>query len=312
MMRILTAMTNASEPAPAPAPRRRFRATALVVAVLVLVGPGLAGCGGDDSSSSGEAGVTTTSTGTAEPGTAEPPDEETLRVLVTNDDGYEAEGIDTVVEALGELTAVEVNVVAPLEGKSGSGGTFTEGPVDTSEVETASGVEAIAVDGFPADAVRVAIDEMDLDPHLVVSGINEGQNVGPLVDISGTIGGARAGVARDVPALALSAGLPSDDYEPTAEFMVEWITERRDALVSGDAPLQVESINVPACEEGEVRGLEEVPPGDGGGQNPLDPAECTSTPEDPPDDVTAFLNGFAALSIVPDEPATPPQPAPAE
>jgi len=232
--------------------------------------------------------------------------DEALSVVVTNDDGYAAEGIDAVVEALDALGDVEVEVVAPLDQRSGTGGTFREGPLETEEVETTSGHEAIAVDGYPADTLRVAIDELDLQPHLVLSGINEGQNVGPLVDVSGTIGAARAAVARDIPALAVSSGGPGYDYEAAVEVMLDWIDEHRVELLEGDAPVEVASFNVPSCSTGEVRGVEEVPPaagGDVGGDQ-----DCTSTEEDPVDDVTAFLNGFATLSIVPDEPNAPPQP----
>ncbi len=219
----------------------------------------------------------------------------------------EAEGIDAVVTALGDRDDVGVRVVAPLGQQSGQGGTFTEGPVETQEEQTASGVDAIAVDGFPADAVRVALDELEVLPDLVVSGVNEGQNLGPVVDVSGTVGAARAAVDRGVPALALSSGIDGFDYEAAVPFMLDWIDENRAALIAGDAPAEVVSINVPSCTTGEVRGLEEVPAGTDGSQAVV-AQDCTSTLADPADDLAAFNAGFATLTVLPDDPATPYQP----
>lgn len=297
-------------------PHRRLAAVSVVL--LALVGSALAGCGGDDDSSSADdSGVTTTSAATDEgttddtapgdgDGDADAAGTETLEILVTNDDGYDADGIDAVAEALAALEGAEVVVVAPLEQQSGRGGTFTDGPVASAEAETASGRPVTTVDGFPADAVRVALEEMGLEPDLVVSGINEGQNVGPLVDVSGTVGAARAGAAGGVPSLAVSSGLPiPSDYDAAIPFVVDWVEESLDALLAEEAPVEVASINVPTCTAGEIRGLAEVDPGTSG--NPLDPQDCTSTLEDPVDDLQAFVNGFATLSVVPDEPDTPPE-----
>ena len=279
---------------------RRAWAALLVTAVV------LAGCGGDDddtTSQSGapdsteEAGETTTTTAPAEP----------LSILVTNDDGYAADGIDAVVEAL-VAEGHTVAVVAPLEQQSGTGGTFTEGAVESQEEQTASGHDAIAVDGFPSDAVRVAIDELEMTPDLVVSGINEGQNVGPLVDVSGTIGAARAAVARGIPALALSASVAefAKGYEVGAALAVEWVAEHQEALLAGDAPVEVTSINVPSCAEGEPEDLVPVPVGTEG--DPLAVPDCASDLTDPADDLEGLANGFPVLSVVPAEPATPPRP----
>ncbi|CAN5764077.1 5'/3'-nucleotidase SurE [soil metagenome] len=291
-----------------PDPRSPRRWAPSLLAALVLVA-GLAGCGSDDDGADGATTTTAAATETTagEESTTTAPEDEPLSIVVTNDDGYDSEGIDTVVTALSELDAVEVSVVAPLEQQSGQGGTYTEGPVETEEVETASGTTAVAVDGFPADAVRVALDELDLMPDLVVSGINEGQNLGPVVDVSGTVGAARAAVASDVPALALSSGSEGFDFEAAVPFMLDWIEENREALVAGDAPVEVTSINTPSCTTGEIRGLEEVPVGSDGSQAIVD-QDCTSTLEDPGDDLAAFNNGFATLTVLPDDPATPYQP----
>lgn len=280
----------------------------------LLVGVLLGGCGDDDEgdpvaeSGSPETTVTTESNdSTVAASSSTAPAADTLDILVTNDDGYSAEGIDAVVVALVDA-GHEVTVVAPLEQQSGTGGTFTEGAVESQEEETASGHPAIAVAGFPSDSVRVAIDEMELTPDLVVSGINEGQNVGPLVDVSGTIGAARAAVARGVPALALSAstGPFEDGYATGAELAVAWVEEHVADLLAGEAAVEVTSINIPSCAEGEPEGIVEVPVGTEG--DPLAQPDCTSELTDPADDIEALANGFPTLTVVPAEPATPPQP----
>ncbi|HEU5153026.1 MAG TPA: 5'/3'-nucleotidase SurE [Iamia sp.] len=281
-----------------------------VVAGAALVAALLAGCSdddGDDPVAQSGTPESTTEPSASEPGATEPAAAEPLSILVTNDDGYSAEGIDAVVEAL-VGAGHEVEVVAPLEQQSGTGGTFTEGAVESQEEETASGHPALAVAGYPSDSVRVALDELEMTPDLVVSGINEGQNVGPLVDISGTIGAARAAVARGVPALALSAstGPFAAGYEAGAGLMLTWIEEHAAALAAGEAPVEVTSINVPSCAEGEPEELVEVPVGTGG--DVLAESDCTSDLTDPADDVEGLNHGFPTLTVVPAEPATPPQP----
>lgn len=288
------------------APQRWRRPLGVAVALLALLGTA-AGCGGDDDPGVDASGSTTTAA-TETPGAdGTASDEAPLSVVVTNDDGYASEGIDAVVEALEAEEDIELTVVAPLEQQSGQGGTYTEGPVETQEEQTISGTEAIAVDGYPADAVRVALDELNLTPDLVVSGINEGQNLGPVVDVSGTVGAARAAVDAGVPALALSSGTPGFDYEAGVEVMLDWIEEHRAALEAAEAPVEVTSINIPSCSEGEVRGLEEVPAGTDGSQA-IVAQDCTSTLEDPATDLEAFNNGFATITVLPDDPKTPYQP----
>ncbi|HEX7135489.1 MAG TPA: 5'/3'-nucleotidase SurE [Iamia sp.] len=285
-----------------------MRARGVLVALLVVAGL-VAGCGGDDGDDTVSQSGSPDSTEAAEESTTASTEAaaEPLSILVTNDDGYSAAGIDAVVEAL-VAEGHEVAVVAPLEQQSGTGGTFTEGAVESQEEQTASGHDAIAVAGFPSDSVRVALDELEMTPDLVVSGINEGQNVGTLVDVSGTIGAARAAVARGIPALAMSASVAEFErgYEAGAELLVAWVEEHIEALLAGDAPVEVTSINIPSCAEGEPEELVEVPVATEG--DPLAEPDCASDLTDPADDVEALTHGFPTLTVVPAEPATPPQP----
>ncbi len=274
---------------------------ATLVAAVVAVG-----CGGKDAPPSiPQSGVreTTTSastTTTAASGSASEP----LSIVVTNDDGFGAPGINALVSALTAMDGVEVTVVAPATQQTGTGGSTTAGPLTTSDQTLQNGYAATAVAGFPADTIRVAFDDMGLEPDLVVSGINEGQNLGPAVDISGTVGAARAAVRAGVPALAVSQGVGQTlDYDVAAQMVVDWIEENRDAIAAGDLPTDdVFNLNVPSCDTGEVRGTLEVASATTG--DPLAPSNCTATGDGYTDDVTGFANGFATLTHVPVEPAT--------
>ena len=80
-----------------------------------------------------------------------------LRILVTNDDGVAAPGIDALVNALQNIPNVEVTVIAPATNQSGTGPNFTTSPITVSPATTASGDAATAVAGFPADTVLYGV-----------------------------------------------------------------------------------------------------------------------------------------------------------
>lgn len=259
--------------------------TALVVAAALI----FAGCGGDDSddgSATGSSADQTTTTEAAEP----------IQVLVTNDDGIGSEGIDAVVNALSERTDMELTVVAPADQQSGTSDNTSPTPPAAEPATTISGVEATAVDGFPADSVNYALsDEVGIEFDLVVSGLNEGQNIGILRNLSGTVGAAATAARAGVAALAASQGLPGEpDYEAGVEQVLAWIDEHIGDVASGDMAGTLASLNIPTCETGEVRGVIEVMADDDNDEQGA--VDCTSTLEDPVDDVEAFANGFATLT----------------
>lgn len=259
-----------------------------VMPVLVMVIGLTVGCDDDGGSGASETSPPTTAT-------------ETLQVLVTNDDGVDAPGLDVLVNALVELPDVEVTVVAPATEQSVSSDATTPAPTHEPS-QTASGVEATAVDGEPADAVLLALDELGVEPDVVIAGANSVQNLGLGIELSGTVGAARTAARAGVPAVAVSQGRADEpDYEVSVGFAVEWLVEHRAELLDGSAPAVVVAFNAPTCPIGEVRGLVEVPvdvAGVSGGI--LDTPDCTSTLVDPVDDVQAFLNGYATRTIVAD------------
>lgn len=226
-----------------------------------------------------------------------------LTILVTNDDGIGAPGIDSLVNTLGELDNVEINVVAPATNQSGSSDKTTEGEVVWQDSSTTSGYTGIAVFGYPADSVRVALEELGITPDLVVSGVNQGQNVGPFAALSGTVGAARFAARAGVPAVAASAGLGSDaDYDAASALVAVWIEDHRNALANNSASAEtVTSFNVPGCTAGDIRDLVAVPLADA---VPADAnvfvTDCSVEPDSAPtSDVDAMIKGFAAVTEVP-------------
>jgi 5'-nucleotidase len=230
-----------------------------------------------------------------------------LRILVTNDDGYAAPGIDALVEALRDVPGVKVTVIAPAENKSGSGSSTTPGQLTTSKTTTASGYPAVSVAGFPADTVIYALEQGGLKkkPDLVLSGINQGQNIGVAVDVSGTVGAAKAAAARGVPALAVSQGVRPDgepDYQAGVKRALRWFKDHRKALTpkkGKKVEVVLDNLNVPSCSAGAIRGTIEVPVAGSDVQGIGDPQDCTSTATNPANDVEAFKNGYATITELP-------------
>ena len=221
-----------------------------------------------------------------------------LQVLITNDDGVGAPGIDALVSAVSAIPHVEVTVVAPAEDQSGTSMSLSKGELVSSDAATASGVEATAVVGFPADSVAWALDHLATEFDLVVSGSNSGQNIGDFSALSGTVGAARYAAQQGIPAVAVSQGLvPEGDilFDDSVRAAIEWIGAHRADYESGTVSLV--SINAPTCRAG-VRGVVEVPLGAFDGRDAL-VFDCASTLEIPIDDVDAFANGFTSITVLP-------------
>jgi 5'-nucleotidase len=269
----------------------KARAVAVTGLGLALV---LGACSSSGSDSSSGASVTTSSTKAA----AEP-----LTILVTNDDGYASAGIDAVVEALRKLPAVEVTVVAPATNQSGQGSKTTPGELTATQSRTTSGYPATAVNGFPADTITYAMahEFASEPPDVVVSGVNEGANMGPIVNVSGTVGAAKAAVALGIPAIAASAGSPPmpPNYSTAADLIADWVTAHRAAFAPGTTKATVVvNLNVPTCTGGKVRGVVQVPLGTDGAAAVNAKGDCASTATDPADDVAAFTEGFVPVTEI--------------
>ena len=251
----------------------------------------------------------------------------TLRIMVSNDDGVGAPGIDALVQALVADSNNIVVVSAPAGQASGSADATIDqdpppvcagGTGEATEAATASGYDTNvwAVDGCPADAVIYGLENLypDEPPHVVITGINAGQNAGnvggAISQISGTVGAAKTAGCLGVPALASSQGDPEDDSDPAnwdypsgVEAVLAWLSENREALSKGEVSVEnITSINIPTCNAGSIRGTAEVPLGTVRPdyvESLNGPQDCESTREDPQTDLEAFFNGFVAVTPVP-------------
>jgi 5'/3'-nucleotidase len=130
-----------------------------------------------------------------------------LRVLLTNDDGIHAEGLQTLRRALAALEDVELAVIAPDENMSATARSITtRRPLWVTEVPFDDGTHGYSCDGTPVDCVRLAsLGLVDgFEPDVVVAGINHGSNLGDDITYSGTVAAAFEGIVLGVPALAVS------------------------------------------------------------------------------------------------------------
>ena len=182
-----------------------------------------------------------------------------MNIILTNDDGYDAAGLHAAFEALSSLGTV--HVVAPKAERSVCSHTITLRRPITVERRTHAGYGvSYAVDGTPADCVRLAVSALvDRPIGLVVSGINHGANAGVDTFYSGTVAGAREGAILGLPAIAVSQAMRSG-IEPnwsaateiTASLVKDLLRERLPGLgfwsinlpspIPPDAPKQVHRV----------------------------------------------------------------------
>src|SRR2546427_6566991 len=159
-------------------------------------------------------------------------------ILVTNDDGYHAEGLRTLAEAAACLGRVVV--VAPDRDRSAASHALT---LTRPLRARAHGKDRFSVDGTPTDCVNLGVlGLIDPRPDLVVAGINAGLNLGDDVTYSGTVAAAIEGTVLGVPSIALSLDGPPFDYAAAAAFAAKLgalVLERglpRDTLLSVNLP----------------------------------------------------------------------------
>lgn len=184
------------------------------------------------------------------PASAEKP----FRILVSDDDGIMSEGILELVRALEEVG--EVTVCAPSDNQSAMGHALTtEGPILVEEVKRDGKFFGYGIKGTPATSVKAGIigGLVPEKPDLVVSGINEGFNIGRIVYVSGTFNAAQEGVLSGIPGIAVSIERSKDmDYRMAAEFTRDLVKLLK---VKGFPKDIVLNVNVPACKREELKGV---------------------------------------------------------
>lgn len=154
------------------------------------------------------------------------------KILVTNDDGYEAKGLLSLVSALRELDDVEVTVVAPANEKSACGHSLT-----LTKPLRFIGIEENFFkleDGTPTDCVYLSLSAIfqNQKPDLLVSGINRGSNMGEDITYSGTAAGAMEGVLHNIPSIAISQVMdftnPNGDFSLAQKTIKKIVTKIRE------------------------------------------------------------------------------------
>lgn len=184
-----------------------------------------------------------------------------MNILISNDDGCQAPGIQCLAGALSDVA--EITVVAPERDRSGASNSLTlDNPIRANRLENGF----ISVDGTPTDCVHLAITGLlDHEPDMVISGINAGANLGDDVLYSGTVAAAMEGRFLGLPAIAVSLVTHFMDskkqesesvthhFETAAKVVLELIRRLRANPLPGDTILNV---NVPDMPWDELKGIE--------------------------------------------------------
>jgi 5'-nucleotidase len=173
-----------------------------------------------------------------------------MKILLSNDDGYQARGIRCLADAL--ASRGKVDVVAPERDRSGASNSLT---LDQPLRPRIADNGFIYVDGTPTDCVHLAITGLlEEEPDIVVSGINAGANLGDDVIYSGTVAAAMEGRFLGLPAIAVSLVRDgSDHYETAARVVTALLEEMESSPMPFDTIL---NINVPDVPISRLKGLE--------------------------------------------------------
>ena len=174
-----------------------------------------------------------------------------MRILLSNDDGYQAKGLRCLTDALSDVA--EVTVVAPDRNRSGASNSLTlDVPLRLERV----GDRTYYVNGTPTDCVHVALTGLlDNDPDMVVSGVNHGANLGDDVLYSGTVAAAMEGRFLGLPAIAVSLVVAMENpiFETAAAITKRLVR----ALLSNPLPTDtILNVNVPNRPVGQIKGMQ--------------------------------------------------------
>ena len=178
-----------------------------------------------------------------------------MRLLLVNDDGIHAEGIQRLAKELEK--DYELVIVAPDDERSAQSHALTlRKPLVVKEVEL-GGIKskAYSVSGTPADCVRIAIDKLLPEPvDMVLSGINRGLNVGMDVLYSGTVSAAIEANMYNIPSIALSAQWEDGNinYDITVKYGKLILEKLRDQLLNNN---MIISVNTPLLKDDQVKGI---------------------------------------------------------
>jgi len=183
-----------------------------------------------------------------------------MKVLLTNDDGIQATGLEAARRALLEVPDIELAVIAPDSNRSATARSITtRRPLWVEEIDFGDGRIGFATDGTPVDCVRfAALGLVEFEPELIVSGINHGANLGDDITYSGTVAAALEGIVLGIPAIAISQqsrGGEMDfraghrfDFDEAAAFVARLVEELEEVPMPEGTLLNVN------CPAGEAKG----------------------------------------------------------
>jgi len=174
-------------------------------------------------------------------------------ILLSNDDGFNAEGIQVLRKELSKDH--DVMIVAPESEQSAMGHAITlSAPLRVREVYEEEKLIGYAVNGTPADCVKAAITALlDEAPELVISGINRGGNLGTCAIYSGTVSAATEAAIMGIPAIAVSLDtFENPDFSASAEFVKNLIPQ---VLKKGLPEGVALNVNIPAVSKSELKGV---------------------------------------------------------
>ncbi len=168
-----------------------------------------------------------------------------LQILLSNDDGVFAEGINVLAKVLSSIA--DITMVAPDRNRSGSSNSLTlESPLRVRQVEN----HIYSVQGTPADCVHFALNELMKDnrPDLIIAGINHGANLGDDTLYSGTVAAATEGHFLGLPAIAISL-VGRTNFDTAAQVALKLVQSHLENPLTATKVLNV---NVPDCKYNEI------------------------------------------------------------
>lgn len=175
-------------------------------------------------------------------------------ILITNDDGFEARGIQTLSEVAREFG--EVVVMAPSQNASGKSMSLTtDRPLRVREVQQDDGLSVYACDGTPVDCVKLALEHFcPRRPDLVLSGINHGSNSSINILYSGTMGAVLEATTLGFPAIGFSLlhHSPKADFEPSRPIVRHLVNH---VLGHGLPPDVSLNVNIPRLGSDAIKGI---------------------------------------------------------
>ena len=171
-----------------------------------------------------------------------------MKILLSNDDGYFAPGLSVLASHLAKLA--EITIVAPERNRSGASNSLTlDRPLSVKKASNGF----FYVNGTPTDCVHIALTGlMDSIPDMVISGINDGANMGDDTIYSGTVAAAMEGFLLDIPSFAVSMSQhDAKHFETAARVVVELVQHYQK---TGFASPTLLNINVPDVPYDELKG----------------------------------------------------------